>query len=365
MNQPRMLRRLLGLALALSAFDCGAVKPLSPGEPPAAAAAQGAERAAPSNAALGMPSPANRSTASAEDYLVENAAFTLSYNRERGGPNWVSWHVDADDLGSAPRSNDFHPEPDLPEAWRIRPSDYSQTGYDRGHVCPSGDRTGSPELNTMTFSMANMLPQAANVNRGTWEKLESYCRDRVKQGDALYIVAGGYGTKSKIKNGRVTIPERCWKIVVFGTHGGGPAGVTAETPIVAVDMPNDDSVDQDWRRYLTTVQSIEQATGLSFFNALAPDVAAALKTKASSERISGDGESPARPPRPDSSRAQKANEADRSTRSREAVVANRRSKVYHVPGCPGYDTVGASNRVTFASVAEAERAGYRKAGNCP
>jgi endonuclease G len=364
MTQRRTLRFCLALTLAAGAIGCGAVKPLPPSEPSPTAAARSTTQPAPSNAALGMPSPANRSTASAQDYLVENAAFTLSYNRERGGPNWVSWHVDADDLGSAPRSNDFHPEPDLPQAWRIRPGDYSQTGYDRGHVCPSGDRTGSPELNTMTFSMANMLPQAANVNRGTWEKLESYCRDRVKQGDALYIVAGGYGTKSKVASGRVTVPERCWKVVVFSANGGGPSAVTADTPIVAVDMPNDDSVDQDWRRYLTTVQAIEQATSLSFFNALAPEVAAALKTKRSSERIAGDEDS-AVSPRANSPRDEKPRAAGRSTASAGPVIANRRSKVYHVPGCPGYGEVGEKNRVTFASVAAAESAGYRKAGNCP
>jgi endonuclease G len=347
----RRCLRLLVVALAAATAACGAVKPMPQADAPApAGAAATPAQVLPRNVALGMPSPATRSTADPDDYLVENGAFTLSYNRDRGGPNWVSWHVAASDLGRAPRSNEFHPEPGLPEAWRIRPGDYAQTGYDRGHVCPSGDRTSSPAVNELTFSMANMLPQAGNVNRGTWEKLESYCRDRVKQGDELYVVAGGYGTKSKIAGGRVTVPERCWKVVVFCPGGGGVSRVTADSPVVAVDMPNDDGIGEDWRSYLTTVAEVEKATGLSFFNALAPEVAAALKTKASSERISSDAGAHAGAP---------------SGPAARAVVGNRRSKIYHLPDCPGYDQVSAQNRVTFASAADAERAGYRKAGNCP
>lgn len=47
------------------------------------------------------------------------------------------------------------------------------------------------------------------------------------------------------------------------------------------------------------------------------------------------------------------------------VIGNRNSRVYHLPeGCPGYKQVGEKNRVPFASEAEAELAGYRRAGNC-
>ena len=47
------------------------------------------------------------------------------------------------------------------------------------------------------------------------------------------------------------------------------------------------------------------------------------------------------------------------------VRGNKRSKVYHLAGCPGFATMSAANIITFASEAEAQQAGYRKAGNCP
>ena len=46
------------------------------------------------------------------------------------------------------------------------------------------------------------------------------------------------------------------------------------------------------------------------------------------------------------------------------VIGNRRSLVYHKPNCRGAATTSERNRVTFASEAEAEKAGYRKAKDC-
>jgi endonuclease YncB( thermonuclease family) len=47
-----------------------------------------------------------------------------------------------------------------------------------------------------------------------------------------------------------------------------------------------------------------------------------------------------------------------------SIVGNRRSMIYHWPGCPNYNSISAVNRVEFRSREEAERAGYRAARNC-
>ena len=76
----------------------------------------------------------------------------------------------------------------------VRPNDYRGAGFDRGHLCPAGDRSVSREDMDATFLMSNMVPQAPDLNRITWEKLESYCRDQVRDGDqVLYITAGPAG----------------------------------------------------------------------------------------------------------------------------------------------------------------------------
>ncbi|RYG62776.1 hypothetical protein EON80_22485, partial [bacterium] len=89
------------------------------------------------NLLLGNPTSAGQSP---DNYLLERPQYSMSYNRTKGGPNWVAWHTDASDLGDTERGK-FVPDPELPAGWQIRPADYKGTGYDRGHLCPSGDRT--------------------------------------------------------------------------------------------------------------------------------------------------------------------------------------------------------------------------------
>jgi endonuclease YncB( thermonuclease family) len=47
------------------------------------------------------------------------------------------------------------------------------------------------------------------------------------------------------------------------------------------------------------------------------------------------------------------------------VRANRRSGIYHWPGCPNYDDIAEHNRVEFPSAVVAEQNGFRAARNCP
>ena len=84
-----------------------------------------------------------------------------------------------------------------------------------------GDRTNSVANNSATFLMTNMIPQAPNNNRITWEKLEAYSRSLLSQGNELYIICGVYGqvgtgskgAASTIGHG-VLVPAKTWKIIV-------------------------------------------------------------------------------------------------------------------------------------------------------
>lgn len=155
---------------------------------------------APANAAdndhilLGNPSGAVTSTSSPNNYLMSNTKYKLSYNKSKLTANWVSWHLGASDLGSVPRQDDFRADTTLPSGWyRVTDSDYASSGFDRGHLCPSADRTNTVSNNSSTFLMTNMIPQAPNNNQQTWSDLEDYARTLVGQGKELYIIAGGAG----------------------------------------------------------------------------------------------------------------------------------------------------------------------------
>jgi endonuclease G, mitochondrial len=120
------------------------------------------------NMGLGNPSKATTDITNAENYLMVKPQYCLSYSNSKHIPNWVSWHLGMTDLGVTKRKNNFHSDSTLPPEWyHVSSTDYSKTGFDRGHMCPSADRTASEEDNSATFLMTNMVPQASNNNRIT------------------------------------------------------------------------------------------------------------------------------------------------------------------------------------------------------
>lgn len=216
------------------------------------------------NIHLRLGNPSNASANNLNNFLIERRQYALSYDHDRGVPNWVSWQLDADWLGEVERQDDFRSDDDLPQGWYpVTPEDYQGSGYDRGHVVPSGDRTANTEDNSATFLMTNIIPQTPENNRGPWRELEEYARNLLNQPDiALYITAGAYGDRGQIGDGKVTVPSRLWKvIVVLDQPEVGVEGVSIETEVIAVDMPNRRILRQNWRSYQTSIDRIEVATG--------------------------------------------------------------------------------------------------------
>lgn len=237
-----------------------------------------------------MGNPSNASTLSTTNYLMQKTTYTLSYNSAEGKPNWVSWHLANTWLGSATRCDCFASDALLPSGvYRVSSSSYTNSGFDRGHNCPSGDRTFSSTDNRETFLMTNMMPQAPTNNQQTWERLESYCRTLVSQGNECYIICGSYGkggtgsrggTTLTIDNGRVTVPNRIWKVVLVLPNGSNDISrVTTSTRVIAVNTPNINSINTNWGIYRTSVDAIETATGYDILSALPDAIEATLESR--------------------------------------------------------------------------------------
>lgn len=216
---------------------------------------------------LGNPSNAVTDPAFTTNYLMEKSQYVLSYHRDNGTPNWVSWHLDSSWLGSTPRQDDFRADTTLPAGWyQVKATDYSGSGYDRGHMTPSADRTKTVADNSATFLMTNMIPQAPTNNQQTWANLESYCRTLVNAGNELYIVSGGQGIAGYIANGNVAIPASTWKVIIVLPSGTNDVSrVSGSTRAIAVFMPNTNSVVSDWKQYRVSIDYVESMTGYDFF----------------------------------------------------------------------------------------------------
>jgi endonuclease G len=229
---------------------------------------------------MGNPSAAVADINFPNNYLLEKEEYVMSYSRDKGTANWVSWHLDEAWLGEASRQDDFRADSSLPAGWyQVDATDYQYSGFDRGHMCPSADRTLSVDDNSNTFFMTNMMPQAPNNNRIGWASLESYCRSMLSGGYEIYIISGGYGIGGDgsngpadyIANGNVQVPSNTWKVIMIIPDGDDDVNrVTTSTQVIAVDMPNSQIVSSDWTLYQTSVDQIEAATGYDFFD-LVPD----------------------------------------------------------------------------------------------
>lgn len=231
--------------------------------------------------ALGNPSNATQNTSNADNYLMVNNAYALSYNNSRGSANWVAWRISQSDFGEAERQNDFRPDPNLPKNFaRITPADYTGSGFDRGHLCPSADRSGSQESNSQTFYMTNMTPQTPDLNRNVWNDFETYSRDLVKKNRVdLYVVAGCYGEKGKLKK-KISVPTNCWKVVVAVPPGADFSVINETTQVTAIDLPNIAyPAKTDWRKYRTTVRAIEQKTNLNLLSNVPQNIQETLENR--------------------------------------------------------------------------------------
>jgi len=241
------------------------------------------------NMALGNPSNASKNLLDADNYLIDHKYYIESYNRDKAEPNWVSWHLCASDLGSTDRLNNFRPDETLPGGWyEADNNSYKRSGFDKGHNCPSGDRTSTPDANSATFLMDNIIPQAPNNNQHTWEHLEGYCRDKVKKGNEVYIIMGAYGSggtgrngySTTIDGGKINVPAHIWKVVVILPEGDDDlARIDGSTQIIAIDTPNDNNISNNWMNYTCTVRDIEATTGYNLLSALPQSVQDELETR--------------------------------------------------------------------------------------
>ena len=228
--------------------------------------------------AMGNPSGADVNTP--DNYLMVKPEYALSYNATLGRPNWVSWHLTDDWTGGLARNDSFRPDPAIPPDWyRVQSFDFSQSGFDRGHMTPNADRnnaTLTPD-NQATFLMTNMVAQAPDNNQGPWNDLESYLRTLLPVNE-LYIVSGplgvggtgSYGYAETVADGHVAVPAYTWKValVLPKLDGDDLSRVSCSTRTIAVLMPNVQGISNDWMSYLTKVDDIEARTGYDFFSKL-------------------------------------------------------------------------------------------------
>ena len=193
------------------------------------------------------------------EQVIEHLGYTVSYNSFYKTPNWVAWELTRKETeGDEERTNKFLPDPELPEP-RVTTSDYTRSGYDRGHMAPAADMKWSSRAMKESFYMSNICPQNRKLNRDDWGDLEESCRKWAEKYGTVHIACGPiYDTKSpkRIGKSRVAVPDRFFKVVLIYNR---------KNPMAMGFLFDNKAHHQNLKNYMVTVDKVEEETGLDFF----------------------------------------------------------------------------------------------------
>ena len=196
--------------------------------------------------------------------ILKRTGYTVSYNKDTRIANWVAWHLTAAHTSGTvqrPRRA-YHEDEDVPEP-RATDSDYYNSGYDRGHLCPAGDNKWSETAMYETFLFTNLCPQVHELNAGDWKEMEEQCRRWAERYGDIYIVCGPLvygGGHEKIGKNKVVVPDAFFKVVLCTK--GAPKAIGFVYDNAGGDHPKS--------HYMRTVDEVESVSGIDFFPAL-PD----------------------------------------------------------------------------------------------
>jgi len=206
------------------------------------------------------------------EQVIEHIGYTVSYNPNWLVPNWVAYELTAAETGGEQeRSNHFKPDP-LVEGDPVVTSDYSKSGFDRGHMAPAADMKWSEQAMRESFYMTNICPQLHNLNAGDWKDLEEMARSWAQQYGNIYIACGpiveaDYPTIGKAHT--IAVPAAFYKVFLRQTKEGWTS--------IGFIMPNQ-AGNRPLMTYMLTVDEVEAQIGLDFFYNLPDSIEAQVES---------------------------------------------------------------------------------------
>jgi endonuclease G, mitochondrial len=185
--------------------------------------------------------------------------YALLHSNKHKIPIYSAERLARADLdGPVRRTDDFRTDLDLPTASRSEPSDYRGSGYDRGHMSPSGDFSTNRSAMSESFLMSNMVPQNRPMNTGIWSQLEVATRSCARSAGVVHIITGPVipTAPKTIGRNKVSIPSQIYKIVLDPATNQTRAYLIPNKAVPA---------DNKFSPYSVSIDTVEQATGLDFF----------------------------------------------------------------------------------------------------
>lgn len=211
-----------------------------------------------------------------EDVKLRHTGFVVSYNPSKCTPSWVAWELTSEETTGyiSRKEYDFMPDPLLDERYQVEKQEYTNSGYDRGHMCPAGDMEWSSSAMNDCHYMTNICPQAPKLNQVYWERLESACRRWANLYGSIYVVCGPVYNKTKHitigMNHVIVVPDGYFKVVISLLEG-------AEKGIGFYYINAD--AHQTMESATLSIDQVEDLTGYDFFSELPDDLEGLIESQ--------------------------------------------------------------------------------------
>lgn len=190
-------------------------------------------------------------TDGAKTVSVCHAGYASALDPATREIRWVAYDLTGPHtLGCFPRTGlSFKMDALAPPEDQGKPSDYSKSGYDLGHMAPNEDFAWDKGEQRDSFSMANVAPQLPGLNRQGWERLEEDVRAWARTGGDVEVYVGPLASsKGTIGKDKLPIPAGFFKVVVDRKTGD----------VAAFIMPQKAIAKGDAQPWLVTVADVQQ-----------------------------------------------------------------------------------------------------------
>ena len=192
--------------------------------------------------------------------IVVHDNYTLSYVEKYEQAEWVAYELKKSEVSN--NNNNFQ-RPFFIEDPKVTSGsadwkNYRKSGFDKGHLCPAGDRRFSKNAFDETFYTSNISPQKHDFNEGVWNRLEQKVRYWAVKYDDIYVVTGGVLSNNMNTIGKedVAVPNSFYKVLLDKSRG--------EYKMIAFLVPHQDS-DKPLYEFVISVDELEKITGIDFF----------------------------------------------------------------------------------------------------
>ena len=208
-------------------------------------------------------------TSTTSDVYNRNS-YSFSYSEEHEQSEWVAYYLDNDDIANTNFERPFFEQDPIVKTESADWRNYKKSGYDKGHLCPAGDRKKSFDDYTETFFTSNISPQEHEFNSGVWNRLEEKVRYWATKNDGLYVVTGGVLSDNLETIGKesVSVPKYFYK-VLLSKDGSKMIGFL---------VPHENSK-QPLYEFVVSVDEIEKMTGIDFYPNLEDAIENQLESK--------------------------------------------------------------------------------------